>query len=426
MFNIGDAIIIQDNDETRLLLYTKPNTTGIVVDVYNDDNIEIKIDGNEEDTFFIKTCNIELCNVTYPEFISELKIRNYVLCTYNNRKQVIKITKIEDKSVGGLDIFKNKVTLSKRLLHKKLDITDKDFENIKKKVEARRDYKIDRDCHREREIYDECLTTVNNIHYKSGEVFDLYNKIQSNLIERNKSPLTNTNYVGIEIEFKTPFTYDQVKDVLVKNNLSKTATFKTDGSVHSTTYDVTHNGFELCLLIKENELENKLKHLHMVMRELKSIADKECGLHIHLDMRNRNVEKSYTRLFNSQDVIIKSQPLERKYSTYCKPNQYRSFLEEANVSENTPSAWERCNTNRYKVINPLSYKKLKTLEIRNHRGTTNCFHIYNWIKFLINIADNEKLDGINLIDSFDELKSKSTFDQATINYIESSIDMFAV
>jgi hypothetical protein len=95
-------------------------------------------------------------------------------------------------------------------------------------------------------------------------------------------------------------------------------------------------------------------------------------------MRNRDVEKSYRKLYFSLDILYGMLPPTRKSNTkYCKRNE-DSFFEHTTNSDR-----------RYQAINPVAYSKFKTLEIRCHSGTVNSRKINNWIDILTKIVDTD-------------------------------------
>jgi hypothetical protein len=68
-------------------------------------------------------------------------------------------------------------------------------------------------------------------------------------------------------------------------------------------------------------------------------------------------------------------PSSRKSNRYCRVQTDPDFSTQAR--------------DRYVGINPVSYDKHKTIEVRIHSGSINSEKINNWIKLLVSIADAE-------------------------------------
>lgn len=193
-----------------------------------------------------------------------------------------------------------------------------------------------------------------------------------------KSPKTNAKHVGVEIEFISKLDHFQIQSLIADNDLEKYVTLKEDSSLDGEIdYDYTH---EICILGTERTI-NKLvtKVCNLIKRH--STVNSTCGLHVHLDMRNRDVSQSYANLFAAQGLLYSMCPLSRINGEYCKPEtEYVSF-------EN-----EHVTNDRWYGINKNSYEDHKTLEVRMHSGSLNADKINNWIKLLIKIVDRGKVD----------------------------------
>jgi hypothetical protein len=119
------------------------------------------------------------------------------------------------------------------------------------------------------------------------------------------------------------------------------------------------------------------KLLDVIKKEANGYVNSSCGLHVHLDMRSRNISKCYRRLFNNKKYLFKLLPDSRLFNNrYCQPNENKNYLQ------------EKKRNDRYLHFNPISYEKHKTLEIRMHTGSLNYTKIKNWIELLLKIVDN--------------------------------------
>jgi hypothetical protein len=196
-----------------------------------------------------------------------------------------------------------------------------------------------------------------------------------------KSPLTPDKYVGIEIEFLiTIVGEEKLKALLIKDNLEDNVNLSRDGSVRDDRYDFEgpRLGKEIRLLVKETEAPEIIERVCACIKASGGYVNTTCGLHVHLDMRNRDVDLVYHNMYRVQSLMFKTQPMNRKHSTYCKPIDKNMIV---NGTEE-----------RHLAINKQAYRKHKTLEIRLHEGTIDAKEIKMWVYFLIRMASiNRKL-----------------------------------
>lgn len=213
----------------------------------------------------------------------------------------------------------------------------------------------------------------------------------------NIKPETNARYVGIEIEFCSPYDQEELLDELDRLKLNDYVTLKDDGSIYpdssekrcgecwgcedgdpcdnAESYDYGH---ELCLLVKEKELTKVLVLVEKFFKFGKAYVNGTCGLHVHIDMRRRDEEKSFVNLVMAQDLLYRLCPSIRKSSTYCRPTK-------------STDIWSAQRDGRYQGINPCSLGEHNTLEVRIHQGTININEIAVWTKLLVKIADAKAL-----------------------------------
>lgn len=143
------------------------------------------------------------------------------------------------------------------------------------------------------------------------------------------------------------------------------------------------SGFELTVLGSESKICKRVFDVCSVLNssEIEAQVNKTCGLHVHLDMRNRNERQrdiAFRNLVMTQGILYAMVPTSRAENAYCKPTT-TSML-----------ALELSQSDRYKGINAQSLRDLKTLEIRIHTGSTNPVKITQWMKILDIIASGRE------------------------------------
>jgi hypothetical protein len=202
----------------------------------------------------------------------------------------------------------------------------------------------------------------------------LHKKIRQDMT-KTKKPTSTDNYIGIEIELASKKDRNFICDKLFEAGLGKYVGIKDDGSIgRGTKLTDTHpHTHELALLVRQSEFEDVVTRTCKVLNEQCEVAvDKTCGLHIHLDMRNRKVENAFHNLVSCQQIFYAMLPAARRSSQYSYPVK--------------GTKWRVLDA-RYHGINSQAYSKYKTLELRMHCGTTQANKINNWIKLALAVAE---------------------------------------
>jgi hypothetical protein len=196
----------------------------------------------------------------------------------------------------------------------------------------------------------------------------LYKKLPEDM-NKNLVPGTREAYVGIEIEFFTICTRNEIINKIFKYQLQYVSSLVTDRSVVGSDY-VTFEG-ELRILTRQSTLKTTLDRVGELLKAISARVNKSCGLHVHLDMRHgRNSQEDITSLLLCQTLLYRMNPIERRYSKYCKPG--------------TKDLHTR---DRYYGINTEAIRKHGTIEVRIHKGTVDTKEIYLWTSLLIYMRD---------------------------------------
>lgn len=189
-----------------------------------------------------------------------------------------------------------------------------------------------------------------------------------------KKPKTNNNHVGVELEFISKVDENVLGSELTSKGLFKYCNLKDDGSIKpNNEYPYRH---ELCIVAEETEIEKVVQRVCQVLKKVGCSVNKTCGMHVHLDMRNRVKEVAFSNLVASQYFLYSMNPASRNAVVngmrYCSPVKNRMF---------SP------NMDRYHGINGAAYNRHRTIEVRIHAGTVDFKKITNWISILLKIVD---------------------------------------
>ena len=172
-------------------------------------------------------------------------------------------------------------------------------------------------------------------------------------------PTTKENHIGIEIEFDRP-THDTDKDKFI-NKFNKYKEFVDVRWEHITYADTNQYGYEAAILCTENDYKEKLLKVLKIIKLSGSYVDKRCGLHVHIDCRNRNIQQVYRLFSNNLETLWTKVDAGRK--TDPNVGEFRG----------SPILYGRNNYN--------------TVEVRIHQGTLDHKEICKWVKTLLDIVN---------------------------------------
>lgn len=157
--------------------------------------------------------------------------------------------------------------------------------------------------------------------------------------------------------------------------------------------------FELVSPILEGE--NGLRELEKVcwVLDLCNVkVNDSCGLHVHMDAADftmntwKNLALSYKNIENVIDAFM---PNSRRDNYYCKSLSSisnRRILEAGTINE-LQAAF---GNDRYHKVNLQAYSRHRTVEFRQHSGSTNFTKMSNWVRFLgrmITFAQQAKVEA---------------------------------
>lgn len=153
----------------------------------------------------------------------------------------------------------------------------------------------------------------------------------------------------------------------------------TDASLHG------NNTFELVspILHGEQGLE-ELEKVCWVLDLCDVKVNDTCGLHVHMDAAEfdlqtwKNLILTYKRL---EGVIDHFMPRSRRNNTYCKglTTITEATINRASTINDLRAAF---SNNRYHKVNLEAYARHRTVEFRQHGGSTNFTKMSAWIHFL--------------------------------------------
>lgn len=161
-------------------------------------------------------------------------------------------------------------------------------------------------------------------------------------------------------------------------------------------------------------LENCCKALN----EANAQVNVSTGLHVHIGAQNLsdeayvNVFKNYQKLEKVIDTFMARSRRENN-SQWCRSLQGKDF----SFCTSKNDVYDVMSGNRYYKVNACSYSRHRTIEFRQHQGSTDFEKISNWVNFCAKLVAWSKKNALQEeITSIDEIpflttKEKSFFKQ---------------
>lgn len=255
-----------------------------------------------------------------------------------------------------------------------------------------------------------------------GFVQNVYKKMLSRTVHTIPASIqldyTFTRKFGIEIE-----AYNCTRERLASELRSASIDVAVEGYNHTTRNHwklVTdssltgNNTFELVSPVLEGEAGLKeLEKVCWVLEYCDVKVNDSCGLHIHMDAADfnlqtwKNLALSYKHL---ERVIDSFMPQSRRQNYYCKSLSSISAAD-IQAAQNINDLRAAFGNNRYRKVNLEAYARHRTVEFRQHSGTTNFTKMENWVRFLnglitfakSGIAANASLENIPFLDEKQKL-----------------------
>ena len=221
---------------------------------------------------------------------------------------------------------------------------------------------------------------------------------------RNTYPADQHEHVGLELEFIAE-SKTAIGQALVDSPYVARFDIVSDSSIE--TYDEAiiddwnqWYGGELRICCKPSELADVLNDVLPRLENIGAFVNTSCGLHVHLDCRERNASYVSSRLIAAQRLLMSLQPRDRWDNEFCHPN---GTCEGAG---------------RYLVVNSSAMDRHGTIEVRCGAATLDIDRILGWVATLRSIADARRATGTR---ELAELSRLFDWDDATAGYVATQL-----
>lgn len=154
--------------------------------------------------------------------------------------------------------------------------------------------------------------------------------------------------------------------------------FVTDGSVRG------ENAIE-CVspVLKGADGKRSLKNALFTLNQAGATVNRSCGLHVHIGAGNltpeqyANVFANYYHLEPLIDTFM-ANSRRANNNTYCASLRNHPGLLDCKTND---AVMAELNFDRYHKVNPMSLGRHRTIEFRQHQGSTDAKKILNWVMF---------------------------------------------
>lgn len=218
---------------------------------------------------------------------------------------------------------------------------------------------------------------VGLVHKNPGDFSRALLKKITDRFYTTKKPLSKKRHIGVELELYIPKDYDEqlAFDLYqLDKTLLKKVCIKDDGSLRPKDNE---SDIEIAIVDTEDKIQETLSKVLGILNENGARVDKRCGVHVHVDMRDRVAEIAFHNFVQAQNVMFKMLTKERKKNEFCVPVRGTSIYKYYGGNR------------RYWSINATSIAKFNTIEIRMHHGSLDSKRLNNWVNLLINIANKK-------------------------------------
>src|SRR5574344_489373 len=157
-------------------------------------------------------------------------------------------------------------------------------------------------------------------------------------------------------------------------------------------------------ILKGKKGMNSLQAMCNALAAVDAKVNRSCGLHVHIGAANMS-EEHYCRLVRNyqkiEKVIDSFMPTSRRAnnSRWCHTLQGIDF---SGCTTKRDIA-RAMNYDRYYKVNAIAYERHKTIEFRQHSGTTDYEKIANWVMFLAHLVEYSFKHEITTCESIEEL-----------------------
>ena len=141
-------------------------------------------------------------------------------------------------------------------------------------------------------------------------------------------------------------------------------------------------------ILKGTKGMNSLETICKALAEVDAKVNRSCGLHVHIGAE-RMSDEHYCRLVRNYQRIERAIDSFMPNSRRANNNGYCHSLVGINFENCTTKREiaQAMHNDRYFKVNAIAYNRHKTIEFRQHSGTTDYEKISKWVMFLAKLVE---------------------------------------
>lgn len=157
-------------------------------------------------------------------------------------------------------------------------------------------------------------------------------------------------------------------------------------------------------ILKGQKGPQSLKSLCEALSEIDARVNMSCGLHVHIGAASIS-EEHYCRIVRNyqklEAVIDTFMPMSRRANN----SRWCHTLQDIDFSQCTTKGQilYAMHNDRYYKVNAVAYSRHKTIEFRQHSGTTDYEKISNWVLFLARLVEYSFKNEITTCTSIEQI-----------------------
>ena len=155
-------------------------------------------------------------------------------------------------------------------------------------------------------------------------------------------------------------------------------------------------GLEVVSPVMQTSDFSNLEKVCVLLNANNAKVNRNCGLHVHIgaaDMTPQQYINVFINYMYLEPIIDASLAPSRRENKYCRTmrgreNALLSMMGEADFAKHDVE--DVFDYNRYFKVNACAYERHRTIEFRQHQGSTDFVKIRNWVEFLTSLCEWSK------------------------------------
>lgn len=246
---------------------------------------------------------------------------------------------------------------------------------------------------------------------RDGDIEFIFSQFATPVVKKAKSAFDFSKLTfGVEIEC-----YNVIRQQLIDNATASGLQVRSEYYNHTDSknyYKIVNDGSVIgndsqevvSPILKGKKGLNSLKSLCESLASVGAKVNRSCGLHVHIGAATIG-DEHYCRLVRNYQKLEVAIDIFMPESRRADNNRYCNSLYRLNFNDcKTKADVFRVTSDRYFKINMApAYSRHKTIEFRQHSGTTDYEKISQWVMFLAKLVEYSYEKEISTCSSIEEI-----------------------